>query len=266
MVGESVSDAEIVFPERRFMGVRVHAATMAQVVERCERVAETGERLMLGVVNAAKIVNMHQDEALRDSVQNADLVLADGMAVVWASRILREPLPERVPGIDLFEDLLALADRREFSVFFLGATEEVLSDMIQIVKRRFPRLRIAGWRNGYFSDDEAEAVAREIDAARPQFLFVGMGTPKKEIFLARWGPRMDVCVCHGVGGAFDVLGGKVERAPQVMQRIGLEWLYRVLQEPRRMWRRYLVTNTYFILMLFREWLRTAAWSRNREDA
>jgi N-acetylglucosaminyldiphosphoundecaprenol N-acetyl-beta-D-mannosaminyltransferase len=255
LAGAFVSESVTAIETREFMGARVEAATMQQVLDRCEKAVESRERLILGVVNAAKLVKMDQDEALRDAVLGADMVLADGMAVVWASRILGKPLPERVSGIDLFEKLLEVADRRGFSAYFLGASEEVLASVLEIVRRRHPGARIAGSRNGYFSDEETESVAAEINAARPDLLFVGISTPKKERFIADWGPKLDVAVCHGVGGAFDVLGGKVPRAPAWMQALGLEWLYRVIQEPRRMWKRYLVTNTLFILGLMKEWFR-----------
>jgi N-acetylglucosaminyldiphosphoundecaprenol N-acetyl-beta-D-mannosaminyltransferase len=178
------------------------------------------------------------------------------MAVVWASRLLGQPLRERAAGIDLFERLLELANREGFSVFFLGASQEVLEDLLVKARQRHPALRIAGSRNGYFSDEQAEDVAREISAAHPDILFVGISTPKKEIFLEAWGAKIDVLVCHGVGGSFDVFAGKTRRAPLLWQRLGLEWLFRVVQEPRRMWKRYLVTNTLFISMVFREWCRT----------
>lgn len=209
----------------------------------------------IGVVNAAKVVNMRRDAALREAVLTSDLILADGIAVVWASRVLGAPLPERVAGIDLMTRLLELADRRELRVFLLGATEDVNAKVAEEVARRWPGAVVAGRRNGYYAADEEEAIARRIGASRTDLLFVAMSPPKKEIFLARWGAVMRVPVSHGVGGAFDVVAGKVKRAPSAWQRLGLEWLYRVVQEPRRMWRRYLTTNTAFAWMLAGAWMR-----------
>jgi N-acetylglucosaminyldiphosphoundecaprenol N-acetyl-beta-D-mannosaminyltransferase len=242
-------------PVHNLMGVRVHAATMVQVLSRCSAAIRARTPLLIGVVNAAKIVNMRRQPILNESVASSDLVLADGMAVVWASRVLRRPLPERVAGIDLFENLLALADEHGYSVFFLGAAQDVLDEVLREVRHRYPNARIAGSRNGYFSDEQSEQVAQQIAKARPDMLFLGMTSPKKEIFMAKWGPRMDVTVVHGVGGSFDVMAGKVKRAPLLWQRLGIEWLYRVVQEPRRMWKRYLVTNSIFTWMLLSELLR-----------
>ena len=234
------------------LGVEVDALTMAEVVRCCGEVIEGKQALTLGVVNAGKLIGMQTNRQLRAAVTSCDLVLADGMAVVWASRLLRRPLPERVAGIDLFLKLLEQADAREHSVFLLGATQEVLQTVVAEMGRRYPRARIVGSRDGYFGDDEVPGIVEEIRAAQPDLLFLGISSPKKELFLARWGRELGAAVCHGVGGAFDVFAGKVTRAPEQWQRLGLEWLHRVFQEPGRMWKRYLVTNTVFLYLLARE--------------
>jgi N-acetylglucosaminyldiphosphoundecaprenol N-acetyl-beta-D-mannosaminyltransferase len=242
-------------PTSSILGVPVHGLRPDEAVELCREAAITRTRLMIGVVNAAKIVKMRSDRMLRDSVLNSDLILADGMSVVWASRILGCALPERVTGIDLFERLLGAAEEDRLSVYFLGASQEVLDGVLARARMEHPELRIAGSRNGYFTTEEEKEVAGEISRAAPDLLFVGISTPKKEIFLESWGKKIEVCVCHGVGGSFDVYSGKTRRAPIRWQHLGIEWLYRVLQEPRRMWRRYLVTNSAFILLVLTEWIR-----------
>lgn len=243
---------------RNLFGVPVAPLTMPQVVERVAAAIATRKQLLIGVVNAAKITNMQRDEELRRSVLDADLVLADGMAVVWASRILGRSLPERVAGIDLMMELLRRGSDERWGVYFLGATQEVLDRVLAEVPTQFPGVRIAGSHDGYFGPDDEAAIAREIGASRADILLVAMTSPKKERFLARWSATLDVPVCHGVGGSFDVLAGKVERAPLSWQRMGLEWLYRVRQEPRRLWRRYLVTNTLFFGLVIKELVRTGS--------
>jgi N-acetylglucosaminyldiphosphoundecaprenol N-acetyl-beta-D-mannosaminyltransferase len=252
MAVEALGVMEPPLPVRRFLGVELDAATMQQAVEICRRAIEGHRQLLIGVVNAAKIVNMHREAGLHDAVSATDLTLADGMAVVWASRLLGQPLPERVAGIDLFLELLSLADRHHYSVYLLGAEQSVLDSVEAAVRRDFPGARIVGSHHGYFSSAEEEGIAEEIRQCRPDLLFVAITSPKKEVFLSRWGARMQIAVCHGVGGSFDVVAGKVRRAPRIWQRLGLEWLYRVLQEPRRLWRRYLVTNVLFTGMVLRE--------------
>jgi N-acetylglucosaminyldiphosphoundecaprenol N-acetyl-beta-D-mannosaminyltransferase len=197
---------------------------------------------------------MRRDPRLRQDVLASDLILADGVSVVWASRLIGDPLPERVAGIDLMLAMLRRGAARGYRVYCLGATQDVLDRAVDRMLAEFPGISIVGRRNGYFAADEEEGMARDVAAARPDILFVAMTSPKKENFLRRWSPRMQVPVCHGVGGSFDVLAGKVRRAPLAWQRLGLEWLYRVGQEPRRLWKRYLVTNTAFSAMVLSEWL------------
>jgi N-acetylglucosaminyldiphosphoundecaprenol N-acetyl-beta-D-mannosaminyltransferase len=237
------------WPVRWLLGVPLDALTMQRMLSIVDDTIRERKRLLIGVVNAAKIVNMHRDAELGAAVRAADLILADGISVVLASRVLRRRLPERVPGIDLMTHMLELADERGYRVYCLGATQEVLDTVLQRIAARYPGAVVVGSHHGYFTDQEDERIAEDIQNAKPDMLFAAMSSPKKERFLARWSGQMDVPVCHGVGGAFDVMAGKVKRAPELWQRLGMEWLYRVVQEPRRMWRRYLVTNTLFCWMV-----------------
>ena len=203
------------------------------------------------VVNAAKMVNAQKDLALRESIVNCDIINADGQAVVWASKILKKPLPERVAGIDVMENLVKLAARKNYKIFFLGAKEEVVKKVVTRYKEEFGDDIIAGYRNGYFTKKEELEVAREIALAKPHILFVAISSPKKEIFLNTYKNHIKAPFVMGVGGSFDVVSGLVKRAPVWMQKNGLEWLYRVYQEPGRMWKRYLTTNWRFIALLLK---------------
>ena len=243
------------WPSRQLFGISINALTMEQVLAAVDEAIAARCRLLIGVVNVAKIVNMHRDPVLRSSVLEADLVVADGMGVVWASRFLGQSLPERVAGIDLMDGMLARSADRGYRVYCLGATAEVLAAAVDRMRADHPGAQIVGQRDGYFGEHEEEAVAEAIREARADILLVGMTSPKKERFLARWSERMQVPVCHGVGGSFDVAAGKVKRAPAVWQKAGMEWLYRVVQEPGRMWKRYLVTNTLFAGMVATGWMR-----------
>jgi len=241
-------------PTRRLFGIPICAATMADALDMCRRAMTQGRQLVIGVVNAAKVVNMRRQVLLRDSVLSADVVFADGMAVVWAAKLCGQPLPERIAGIDLFDRLLGLAAEEGRGVYLLGAKQDVLDALCARLATRYPTLRIVGTRNGYFADSESDAIADAINASGADMLFLGMSSPKKEIFMAAQSRRLICRVCHGVGGSFDVLAGKTRRAPRWVQCVGMEWFYRLLQEPRRMWRRYLVTNTVFIWLTLREFL------------
>jgi N-acetylglucosaminyldiphosphoundecaprenol N-acetyl-beta-D-mannosaminyltransferase len=240
------------------LGVPIAPATMDEAVDWVDHAISHRERLHVGVVNAAKIVNMRRDPELRTDVLSSDVVFADGMSVVWASRLLGRPLPERVAGIDLMHRILERGQSRGYRIYLLGATREVVDTAATRMRERHPGIAIVGLQHGYFTDAEEEAVASAIVDAKPDVLFVAMTSPRKERFLARWSSRLGVPVCHGVGGSLDVLAGKVERAPERWQHLGLEWLYRVKQEPRRLWRRYLVTNSLFVALALVELARQAS--------
>ena len=203
------------------------------------------------VLNAAKVVQMASDPELREIVRSCDLVNADGASIVWASRMLGRSVPERVAGIDLFTDIVERAASSGHSVYFLGATDEVLDEMLERFRRRYPTLRIAGSHNGYWDDDAAIIAA--VRRAGPDFLFLAIPSPRKEYWLHEHLDDLGVPFVMGVGGSFDVVAGKVRRAPVWVQRAGGEWLYRLCQEPRRMWKRYLVGNTKFVTLTIREW-------------
>ena len=235
-------------------GVDVDALTMEQTLDRVFELANGSEPTQHVVLNAGKVVLMAKDDRLRHIISNCELVNADGASVVWASRILGVPLPERVAGIDLFLRIVERAAITGDPVYFLGATDGVLASMRDVISGRCPDLRVAGWRNGYWSDDD-EVVAA-IQEAAPTFLFLAIPSPRKEFWLSTHLEAMGVPFVMGVGGSFDVVAGKTKRAPGWMQRAGLEWFYRLIQEPRRMWKRYLVGNSAFVALTVREWWRT----------
>lgn len=236
-------------------GIPVAAIDIDEAQQLIADCIDRRQPLQIGVVNAAKVVNMHRDADLRDSVLSSDVIFADGAAIVWASRLLGRPLPGRVAGIDLMFRMLELADRHHYRVYLLGATSAVLDRVRQNIVADYPGAVIAGAHHGYFDGTEEQAIAEDIKQSRPDILLVAMTSPKKEHFLARWNDLIDVPICHGVGGSFDVYAGLVKRAPLLWQRLGFEWLYRVLQEPRRLWKRYLVTNTLFLVLTARHLLR-----------
>ena len=234
------------------LGTPVHNLTMQETLALIEATIDRKEHIHHTVVNAGKIVAMHENPELRESVINADLINADGQAVVWASRILGKPLKERVAGIDLMENLVALAHRNGYKVFFFGAKEEIVKKVVEQYSQKYNASLIAGYRNGYFSKEEEAGIARQIADSGAQILFVAITSPKKENFLYQNREVLQpVNFIMGVGGSFDVVAGFVKRAPHWMQTTGLEWLYRVYQEPGRMFKRYLVGNTKFIKLLLR---------------
>jgi len=220
------------------------------VIEICRRI-DMRVATHVVFVNAAKVVKYNKNESLRQVMDRADLLLADGMPIVWASKLGHKPLAERVAGIDLMERMIAVSAARGYKVFLLGATEEVVRKTVSVLRERFATLEIAGYRNGYFTPDDEPSIIAEINASGADLLFLGMGTPQKEFWADLNISKLEVPICQGVGGSFDVVAGFTKRAPSWMQTRGLEWFYRFLQEPGRMWRRYLCTNAAFLYLLAR---------------
>jgi N-acetylglucosaminyldiphosphoundecaprenol N-acetyl-beta-D-mannosaminyltransferase len=236
-------------------GVPIANLTLAETVDRVEELIRDGPTHQHVVVNVDKVVKMQRDPALRAAVLDCDLINADGQPLVWASRLLGRPLKERVTGVDLFQALVAHCAARGYRPFLLGARQEVVEQCAAVLRGRHPDLQLAGLRNGYWTTAEEAAVVEQVRAAQPAILFVAMSSPKKELFLRRWKDRLQVPFVMGVGGSFDVVAGKVRRAPQWVQRCGMEWFYRFAQEPARMWRRYFVEDLAFFPLLWREWRR-----------
>jgi N-acetylglucosaminyldiphosphoundecaprenol N-acetyl-beta-D-mannosaminyltransferase len=233
-------------------GIPVDALTMQQTVSIIDQAIAEKKPIHHVVVNAAKLVHAQKDVALKASIVNCDIINADGQAVVWAARLLNKSLPERVAGIDLMEELVKLAAAKNYRIFFLGAKEEVVNQVVNTYSSLYGKRIIAGYRNGYFMKEEEPAIAEQIAGSGADILFVAMGSPKKEIFLNTYKSVINVPFIMGVGGSFDVVAGFVKRAPIWMQRSGLEWFYRVIQEPGRMWKRYLTTNSAFIYLVLKE--------------
>jgi len=223
---------------------------MQETLDMVDNAILTNQHLHHTVVNAGKIVAMHENPELRESVVNADIINVDGQAVVWASKLLGNPLKERVAGIDLMENLVKLANDKGYKIFFFGAKEAVVKRVVDKYNKRYSPAIIAGYRNGYFKKDDERAIAQQIADSGANILFVAISSPTKENFLYQNKDILrHVNFIMGVGGSFDVVAGLVKRAPVWMQKAGLEWLFRVCQEPKRMFKRYLVGNTKFIKLI-----------------
>ncbi len=234
------------------LGCLVDNFSMKETLARIEEFIIDGRPHQHVVVNVDKIVKADRNSELRDIINKCDLINADGMPVVWASRLLGRPLKGRVTGIDLFMELLERSAKKGWRVFFLGARETVVSKVAAVFKKKYPSLKIVGFRNGYWRPEQEESVVEEVKKARPDILFVGISSPKKEEFLGSYLKHMGVPFAMGIGGSFDVLAGFTKRAPLWMQRAGIEWFYRFLQEPKRMFKRYFVDDLHFFLLLARE--------------
>ena len=237
----------------KILNTNIDNLSMKESLELIEKSIQSNKQIHHVVVNAGKIVMMQKDLQLQQSVNESDLINADGQAVVWASKVLGKPLKERVAGIDLMRNLVQLAHKRNYKIFFLGAREEVVKKVVDIYSGEYSANLIAGYRNGYFKKEEELLIAQEITKSEANMLFVAISSPTKENFLFENKTILEkVNFVMGVGGSFDVVAGKVKRAPLWMQKAGLEWFYRFLQEPKRMWKRYLIGNSKFLLLVLKE--------------
>lgn len=233
------------------LGCPLDVITMEESLARCEAAIASQRYLQHMSVNAAKLVALHDDPEMHRMIAACELITADGQSVVWASRLLGAQLPERVAGIDLMTRLLEAADAKGYGVYVLGARREVLDTALRRLRERYPRLRLVGSQDGYYADEEAEDVCDGIRASGADILFVAMSSPRKEYFLGERGADLGVPFAMGVGGSIDVIAGVTRRAPRILQRVGLEWAYRLAQEPRRLARRYVITNARFAWLVLK---------------
>lgn len=240
-----------------FLGCPIDILTMTETIDLARQAMRSRQRLQHVALNVAKFVNMRSDPVLAADVANSDIVGIDGMGIIWGARALGLPAKSRVTGVDLLSELLEVCTREGFRPYFLGATPAVLHEAARRTRERHPSLVFAGLMHGYFGREQESDIVRDIRSSRADCLFIGMPTPRKERFLAAHRDELEVPFIMGVGGAFDVLAGQVLRAPIQMQQFGLEWLYRIYQEPRRMWWRYARTNTLFAGVLAQALLRHA---------
>tara|TARA_Y200000002_G_scaffold368766_1_gene362186 strand:+ start:1069 stop:1812 length:744 start_codon:yes stop_codon:yes gene_type:complete len=235
-----------------FIGIPLDNLSMSETLYRIDQAIIYNKQIHHCVINAGKVVKMQSDKLLMESVISSDIINADGMSIVWASRFLGHKIKERVAGIDLMENLVKLAYQNSYRCFFLGAKQEILEKLVNEYSAKYSKNIIAGYRNGYFDEKDEKEIIKKIKESNAEFLFVAITSPKKEIFLNKYKQELkNVNLIMGVGGSFDVISGKVSRAPFFMQKIGLEWLYRFIQEPARMWRRYLIGNIKFMIIIFK---------------
>ncbi|MDR7419818.1 MAG: WecB/TagA/CpsF family glycosyltransferase [Armatimonadota bacterium] len=232
--GRTTGDAPAAAPERRILfGTQVHVVDMDAALSWARARIAARDPAYVVTLNGALLVQAARDAGLRDLVNGAGLVTADGVGVLLAARILGVPLARRVAGIDLTAGLAAEAARAGYRVFLFGSAPGVAEAAAVELRRQHPALQVVGTRHGYFRPDEEPGVLAQIREARPDVLLVALGAPRQEQWMQRWLRDLGVPVAIGVGGSLDVIAGRIPRAPLWMQRLGLEWLYRALREPRR---------------------------------
>ena len=231
------------------MGAPIDPWTMEQTVDAVDWFVRRGTFAHAIGVNADKLLQMRDDPMMDSTVRRCEIVNADGASMVMAAERFDVEVPERVAGIDLIAELCSLAECKGYSVYLLGAVDSVVRKAAEVVRERYPGIVVAGCRDGYFGEDEFDSVVEETLAKAPQIVFVGITSPKKEKLIERFREKGAEAVFVGVGGSFDVISGKIPRAPLWMQRANLEWLFRMAHEPKRLVKRYMVGNARFYEVL-----------------
>lgn len=239
----------------RILGVRIDAVTMQQTMDWVrEKIINNILHQYIVVVNVAKLVKAKEDSDIQKIIDEADLVTADGMPIVWYSKLKDGVLPERVSGIDIMTEMFKEGAKEHWGVYLLGAKQPIIEKVVSRVNHDYKGLTVAGFRNGYFSISDEKEIVDQINSSHANILLLGFSSPQKEEFVDRWKEKLKVNIIHGVGGSFDVYAGITKRAPLWMQHVGLEWLYRLLQEPTRMFGRYAVTNVKFCNYIIKDLL------------
>ena len=229
----------------------VNAISLDETVDEIEKIIAKGVPTQHVVINASKVNLMEVDHELASIVNECPLINADGASIVWAAKKLGVPLRERVTGIDLFQRLVGLASEKGYRIYLFGAKEEVVTKVKSIFEDRYPGIQIAGYRNGYFTETDEPQIVSDMAASGADMMFVAFSSPKKEYWVHKYIDQIGIPFVMGVGGSFDVVAGVTDRAPTWMQEHGLEWFYRFIQEPGRLWKRYIIGNLKFVALTYR---------------
>lgn len=238
------------------LGVRINLVDRTEAVKKIVEFVRTRKQShYVCVANVHSVMTCRKSEKLKAALNASLLTVADGMPLVWSARFLGRSVKERVAGPDLMMDLLRISDQEGFAHYFYGSSEEVLTVLEKNLRERLPGVKIVGslappFRS--FTVEEDREIVEAINAAAPDILWVGLGAPKQELWMAEHHGRLKVPVMIGVGAAFDFHAGSKKRAPVWMQKSGLEWAWRLYQEPGRLWRRYLIDDLPFFWYILRQ--------------
>lgn len=252
-------DVSAALPHVTLFGMTINSVSLDDVFRSVTRQIESRDPGYIVTPNVDHICTFQKSEALRQAYKDAFLTLADGVPVVWASRLLRKRIPQKISGSDLVYWLSEYAAKKGYRLFFLGAAEGVAEDAARCLQRQYPGLQVAGCYSppiGFEENEEENAKAIAIlREAHPDICFLALGSPKQETWAHAHYRQVNVPVIIGVGAALDFAAGRVTRAPKCLQRMGLEWTWRLVQEPRRLAHRYLVKDMAFLALVWREWRR-----------
>lgn len=235
-----------------FLNIPVDCYCKDELLEIISRVIEGGSRIRIEGLNVAKLIQSRNNHALFDALQEAELIHVDGFGIAFGMKLFGISLKNRTAGIDLMIDICERSVVSNAGIFLLGASQDVIDSTKSKLLCDIPSLRISGSRNGYFLPEEEVNIVSAIKNSGAKILFIGMPSPRKELFVKKyWSELANIQIAMGVGGSFDVISGKLKRAPKWMQKVGLEWFFRLIQEPRRLFPRYVITNCFYLCLLIK---------------
>lgn len=239
----------------RFLNIEIDNLSMDESIDYIDKLIKRKKNSYVVTPNVDHIVKLENDSEFLEVYNNADLVLTDGMPLVWISKFLKTPIKEKVSGSDLFPKVCKLADEKGYSIFLLGAAEGIAIKAAENLKNKYKNLNIVGTFSPSYgfekSKSEIEEIIKKVNEAKPDILAVGLGAPKQEKFIYKYKNKLNVPISLAVGASIDFEAGNIERAPKWMQKSGLEWFYRFLKEPKRMFKRYFIDDLKIIKVLIK---------------
>jgi len=237
----------------KILGVKIHDVTLTDALKTMKSFIDSGKPHMICTPNVDHVIKAQRDPEFRSIIDSADLSIPDGMGIVYASKLLGQPLTGNVGGRLLLPAFCELASKEGYRIYLLGAAPGIASKAARLLGQRYPGLRVAGTHSPSYGfqirGKEDQRAVKNIKTAKPQALFVAFGAPKQEKWIKFHLEELQVPVSIGVGYAFDVIAGRVKESPKWMTRVGLEWLFRLTQEPKRLWRRYLIDDPWFFYLI-----------------
>lgn len=239
----------------KILGFKVDRITYDQLLIRIENFIQSKENHKFILLNPYLLLEARRSFEYADYIKNCDIITADGVGLILAGWVYAKPFPERVTGTDLMPKLAERAAQKGWKVYFLGAKPGIAEKAYQNLKSMYPKFNVVGIHHGYFSNNEEKKIVDEIKSKKPDILVVCLGAYKQERFIQKYQKEIAVPVAFGTGASFDFWAGRFKRAPRWMQKYGLEWLFRLIQEPKRLWKRYLIGNTIFMWLVFKELLK-----------
>lgn len=235
-----------------FLGLNFHNLDLNEAIGQVEYFIHARTPRMIFTPTAELIVRASENKGLREIYNSSDLLTIDSYVVYYMARLFGKQVKGPVSAARLMFDFLKKTYKKGYGLYLLGATEEIVNKTVSNLKKRYPGIKIVGWHNGYFDFENDDEIMKDIIEKKPDVLFVAMSSPLKENIINKNLKRINVPVCMGVGGSFDIIAGKCQLAPDWISKMALEWLYRLSQEPRRLWKRYLITNMRFVWLLLKE--------------